>query len=194
MKRKILLTGATGTIGSELTRRLAKHDAVALRVFVRSPEKIASLRIAGVEVVQGTFEDATILRVALEGMDTLVLITPWGSDMVDQAHAVIGAAQTAHVRRIVRLSVIKADPNGPCDSYRLHSRTEAEIQASGLAYTIVRPNAFIQGLFMPPEKILSENKINLPFGDGRFSMVDTRDIVDVFEQVVLSGAYDGQNP
>jgi uncharacterized protein YbjT (DUF2867 family) len=195
MKRKILLTGATGTIGSALARRMAAHDTAALRVFVRSPEKAAGLRAAGVEVTQGSFEDAAALRVAVEGVDTLVLITPWGPEMVDQAHAAIVAAQAAHVRRIVRLSVINADPdpNEPSATYRLHGCIEAEIRASGLVYTIVRPNAFMQGLFTGMvESIKNVGKFHMTIADGRFSMIDTRDIVDVFEQVFLSGAYDGQ--
>ncbi len=91
---------------------------MALRVLVRSAEKVADLRVAGVEVVLGTFEDAVSLRVALDGMDTVVLITPFDPTAANQAHAVIVAAQEARVQRIVRLSVVQADPNGPSDSYR----------------------------------------------------------------------------
>src|SRR5215211_7066644 len=142
MKRKILLTGATGTIGAELAQRLAAHETVALRVFVRNSEKVNDLQARGVEVMQGTFEDGDSLRTALEGVDTVVLITPFNPTAADQAHAVIVAAQDARVRRIVRLSVVMADANGPSDSYRQHGRTDAEIQASGLTYTVVRPNTF----------------------------------------------------
>lgn len=194
IKRRILLTGATGTIGAELAQRLAaRGDTVALRVLVRSAEKVADLRVSGVEVVLGTFEDAVSLRVALDGMDTVVLITPFDPTAANQAHAVIVAAQEARVQRIVRLSVVQADPNGPSDSYRQHGRTDAEIQASGITYTIVRPNTFMQTFFMDmAETIRSENTIRMTFGDGRFGMIDTRDIVDVFEQVLLSDAYDDE--
>jgi uncharacterized protein YbjT (DUF2867 family) len=193
MKDKILLTGATGTIGTELARRLATHDNVALRVFVRNPENVGDLRAMGVEVVQGTFEDAVSLRTAVEGVDTVVLITPFSPAAADQAHAAIVAAQEAGLRRIVRLSVVQADPKGPSDSYRQHGRTDAEIQASGLTYTIVRPNTFMQTFFSDMvESIRSENAIHSFVGDGRFSMIDTRDIVEVFELILLSDAYDDQ--
>jgi len=193
MKRKILLTGATGTIGAELAQRLAAHEAVALRLFVRNSEKVNDLQARGVEVMQGTFEDGDSLRTALEGVDTVVLITPFNPTAADQAHAVIVAAQDARVRRIVRLSVVMADPDGPSDSYRQHGRTDAEIQASGLTYTVVRPNTFMQTFFTDMvETILSENTIHSTMGEGRFAMIDTRDIVDVFEQILLSNVYDDQ--
>jgi uncharacterized protein YbjT (DUF2867 family) len=193
VKRKILLTGATGTIGTELAPRLAAHDMVELRVLVRDSEQVRDLQGKGVQVVQGTFEDEVSLRRALEGMDTLVLITPFGPTAADQAHAAIVLAQEAGTRRIVRLSVVRADPNGPSDSYRQHGRTDAEIQASGLAYSIVRPNTFMQTFFRPMMRtILSEGTFEATLGDGRFGGIDTRDIVDVFEQVLLSEAYDGQ--
>jgi uncharacterized protein YbjT (DUF2867 family) len=193
MKRKILLTGATGTIGTELAPRLAAHGTVALRVFVRNSEQSSYLQTRGVEVVEGFFEDAVSLRVALEGIDTVVLITPFSPSAVDQAHTAIVLAQETGVRRIVRLSVVMADPNGPSDSYRQHGRTDAEIQASGLTYTIVRPNTFMQNLFSPMvTTIRSDNTIRATLGAGRFGMIDTRDIVDVFENVLLSDAYDGQ--
>jgi len=193
MKRHILLTGATGHIGAQLALRLAAHDPAELRVLVRSPEKVVDLRARGVEVVPGSFENAASLRAALEGIETVVLITPFGPTACEQAQAVVGAAQAAQVRRIVRLSVIKADPTGPSDSYRQHGRIDAEIQSSGLVYTIVRPNAFMQTLFVPmAETIKSERAFQMTFGDGRFAMIDSRDVVDVFEQVLLSNVYDGQ--
>ena len=185
---KILLTGATGKIGKQLATRLAPNSSVALRVFVRDPEKVAELQASGVEVIQGSFDDEASLHRAVEGIDTVVLITPFSPNAVDQAHAVIVAAQETRVRRIVRLSVIKADPNGPSDSYRQHGRTDAEIQASNLTYTILRPNMFMENLSVN----FDDNTITTTLGNCRIGMIDTRDIVDVFEQVILSGDYDNQ--
>lgn len=125
--QKILLTGATGNIGSELSRRLTKHNNVTLRVFVRDTAKVADLISAGAESVEGTLEEPEALRTALEGIDTVVLITPFSPSAVDQTHSIITKVKKAFVRRIVPLSVIKASPNGPSDSYRQHGRTDAEI-------------------------------------------------------------------
>ena len=93
----------------------------------------------------------------------------------------------------MRLSVIQANPDGPSDSYRQHGRPDAEIQASDLVYTIVRPNAFMQNFFMNfVETIKNDGNFHMTFADGCFGIIDTRDIVDVFEQVQLSDAYDGR--
>jgi uncharacterized protein YbjT (DUF2867 family) len=128
----------------------------------------------------------------MDSVDTVVLITPFDPTAADQAHAAITAAQAANVRRIVRLSVILADPDGPTDSYRLHGRTDAEIQASNLTYTIVRPSTFMQNFGDLAATILSDPAIRIPFGDGRLGYIDARDVVDVFEQVIVSDTHDGQ--
>jgi uncharacterized protein YbjT (DUF2867 family) len=194
MNRKILLTGGTGTIGSGLAPRLATNDTVTLRMFVRSPEKVTDLQARDVEVVQGSFEDAASLRAALDGIDTIVLITPFSPDAFNQAHDAIAAAQEAQVRRIVRLSVIKADPTGPSDSYRQHGRTDEEILQTGLTYTILRPNLFMKNLFSKSalESMLKSNIMTTTMGNSRTGMIDERDIVDVFERVVVSDDYDNQ--
>lgn len=69
--------------------RLAQHNSSELRVFIRSPKKVLALKESGVEVVQGSFEDNTSVRTAVDGIDTLVLITPFSPDAFDQAHTVI---------------------------------------------------------------------------------------------------------
>lgn len=104
------------------------------------------------------------------------------------------AAQEAKVRRIVRLSVIKADPNGRSDSYRQHGRTDDEILQSGLVYTILRPNLFMKNLFGKTalDSIIVGNAITATLGNSRIGMIDERDIVNVFEQVILSDKFDNQ--
>lgn len=188
MRQKVLLTGATGNIGGRLSQLLPIHDSLTLRAFVRDPEKVADLKAASMEVVEGSFEDEVALESALDGIDTVVLITPFSPDAVGQARAVIEAGQKAQVRRIVRLSVIKADPNGPSDSYRQHGITDDEIMASNLKYTILRPNMFMSNLSVNPE----DNTITTTLGNSRIGMIDPRDIVDVFERVILSEDYDNQ--
>ena len=71
--KKVLMTGATGKIGSQLVPRLAAYDDTAVRAFVRSADKTAPLSAAGAELALGTFEDAQAVRAAVDGIDTLVL-------------------------------------------------------------------------------------------------------------------------
>ena len=192
MATKVLVTGATGNIGSQLVQRLTAHDELAVRVLVRDEKKAAPLKEAGAELVAGTFEDAGAVRAAVNGVDTVVLITSPNANASDQASAVLAAAKEAGVRKIVRISALKADVNGPTDNTRQHGRTENEIKASGLTYTILRPHAFMQNLFMAAESIANDGKMHFGVGNGKLGMIDVRDVVDCTEKVVLSDEFDNQ--
>jgi len=143
MTKKVLVTGATGNIGSQLVPRLAAYDDIDVRAFVHHAEKAAPLKAVGAELALGTFEDPQAVRVAVDGIDTIVLITAMNPHAADQASAVLTAARAAGVRKIVRLSAVNAAVDGPTDNTRQHGRTDTEIQAAGLTYTILRPHFFM---------------------------------------------------
>jgi uncharacterized protein YbjT (DUF2867 family) len=189
---KVLVTGATGNIGSQLVPRLASRNNVDVRAYVRNAEKGATLQEAGAELVAGTFSDSDTLRKAAEGVDTVVLITPMHQDAYDQAEAVMAAAEKAGVQKVVRISALNADENGPTDNTRLHGRTDSMIQDSGLTYVILRPSFFMQNLFMSAPSIGGEGNMYWGMGDGKIGIIDIRDIVDCAEASVLSDAYDNQ--
>ncbi len=192
MTRKVLVTGATGNIGSQLVPRLTAHDDIEVRALVRNEEKAASLQEAGAELTIGSFEDAEAVRTAVESIDTVVLITAPNANAADQAGAVLTAAQAAGVRKIVRISALKAAADGPTENTRLHGRTDSEIEASGLTYTILRPHFFMQNLFMSAQSIAGDGNMYWGMGEGKLGMVDVRDIVDCTEKCVLSDEYDNQ--
>jgi uncharacterized protein YbjT (DUF2867 family) len=192
MTRKVLVTGATGTVGRQLVLRLAAKDGIAVRALVHHREKGRALEGAGAEVAVGAFDDTGVVRAAVEGIDTLVLITPSSRDAVAQARAVLAAAWEAGVRKIVRQSVIKAALNGPTENVRLHAETEKDILTSGLAYTILRPHYFMQNILRSVPSLAAENKIYGAMGDGKLGMIDARDIAECAEQSVLSDRFDGQ--
>ncbi len=192
MTQKILVTGATGNIGSELVRRLAANDAIQVRAFVRSEEKAAPLKAAGAELAVGTLEDAQAVRAAVQGIDTVVLITVNGPTAADQANVVLTAAKEAGVRKIVRISAIKAAVDGPTDNTRQHGRTDNAIQASGLTYVILRPHFFMQNILMSAQSIAGDGTMYWGMGDGKLGMIDVRDVVDCAESSVLSDKFDNQ--
>jgi uncharacterized protein YbjT (DUF2867 family) len=191
--KKVLVTGATGKIGSQLVLRLAAYDDIAVRAFVRNAEKALPLIASGAELALGTFEDVQAVQAAVDGIDTVVLITIQNPNAADQASAVLAAAKKAGVRKIVRISVFKAAIDGPTDVTRLHGRTDTELQASGLTFTILRPPFFMQNLFfMAARSITREGKLYFGTGDGKLGMVDLRDIVDCAERSVVSDTYDNE--
>lgn len=190
MTDTVLITGATGSIGSQLTRQLAGEDGIAVRVFVRDEDKAAPLRDLGAELAIGDFGDRATLDDAVAGVDTLVLIAPPGPAATQQNSNVIAAAKDAGVSKIVRVSAIKAAPDGPTENTRLHAASDEELQASGLAYVILRPNYFMQNLFMSLQTINDDSAFHAGAGDGRVAMVDVRDVVDCAARAVVSDDFD----
>jgi uncharacterized protein YbjT (DUF2867 family) len=188
----ILVTGATGKIGSSLIQRLAAHN-VTIRAFIRDTEKAKQFSGKGVELIQGAFEDKRVVRNVVEDIDVLVLITSANPNAVEQAHNMLAAAKEAGVKKIVRISVFKAAADGPTDITRLHGHTDAEIQDSGLTYTILRPLFFMQNLFfIAADSLAKERKLYFGTSDAKLSMIDLRDIIDCAEQSIISDAFDNQ--
>jgi uncharacterized protein YbjT (DUF2867 family) len=191
--KRVLVTGATGKIGSQLIPRLVEQPALAVRAFARNATKAAPLARAGAELVLGSLEDSRALSLATRGVDTVVLITPASPNAVHQARAVLAAARDAGVRKVVRVSVFNAASDGPSEVTRQHGSTDAEIRYSGLTYTILRPPFFMQNLcFLAGESIATEGKLYFGTGQGRLAMIDLRDIVDCAEECLTSDAYDNK--
>jgi uncharacterized protein YbjT (DUF2867 family) len=191
--RRVLVTGATGKVGSRLIPRLLEQPGVAVRALARNAAKAAPLAAAGAELVLGSLEDSRALSLASRGIDTMVLITAASPAAGGQARAVLDAAREAGVRKIIRVSVFNAASDGPSDVTRQHGSTDAQVRSSGLTYTILRPTFFMQNLcFLAGESIAKEGKLYFGTGEGRMGMIDLRDIVDCAEECVLSDAYDNK--
>ncbi|NVO56953.1 SDR family oxidoreductase [Rhodobacteraceae bacterium B1Z28] len=188
----ILVTGATGTIGSEILRLLAEKETSGIRALVRDAQKVEQVVAHGVEPVIGTFEDSASLEAAMASVDTIMMITPAGATAVDQASRVIRAAKIAGVRKIVRVSAIKAATDGPTNNTRAHGETEAEIVQSGLQYVLLRPNLFMQNLFMGADQIKQQAQFSFATGNGKMGMIDARDIAACAVECTLSDQWDGQ--
>jgi uncharacterized protein YbjT (DUF2867 family) len=182
----ILLTGATGTIGRGVTKQLAKKGA-AVRAGVRDPGK--AKKQFGPEIALATFdfEDAQSVDDALKGVTKVFLLPPLMSNQVEVETTFINAAKRAGVRHIVKLSAIGADT----ESFTLgkwHAAGERHIRESGLAFTFLRPNSFMQNFinYFPPR----DGVIYLPWGNGKATFVDTRDIARVAAQALTAEGHE----
>ncbi len=177
MIKRILLTGATGTVGSPLARMLVEKGH-AVRALVRNPEKAAAPREAGAELVTGSFDDAASLRAAFEGIDTAFLLVPPSPDAAKWNRALYAAAKASGAPHVVRLSVINAAVDGPTDNTKLHGESDRDLLASGLPYTLVRPHFFMQNLLGSAASIAKDGAFYLGMGQGKLGMIDTRDITE----------------
>lgn len=178
MPTTILVTGATGNVGTELIKALSNRD-LTVRAGVHSIIKGDRLRQLNpdVQLVEIDYSKPETLHVALTGVDRLFLITPFSDDQVAVARRVIDAARQAGVQHIVRLSAAGADAEPGIQLGRWHREVEQYLEQSGVAYTILRPGSFMQNFInYNAEAICHEGKLYMPLGDAKVSYIDVRDI------------------
>jgi uncharacterized protein YbjT (DUF2867 family) len=186
--RKILVTGATGNIGSLLIPQIVESGA-GVRAFVRDAAKGDALSQQGIDVIKGDLNDPESLALAVDGVDTVFTVLFNGPDAVAHGRNIISAAKKAGVRRIVKIS-----GHGSSKSRIIadHDVLDAELVQSGLSYTIVKPTFFMQNAMMAAQTIASDGVFYLPLGDGRLGMIDIRDVADAAHAVLTSDGHDGQ--
>jgi uncharacterized protein YbjT (DUF2867 family) len=172
----ILLTGATGTTGRRVARRLTKWG-YRFSALVRDPDKATGLKSSKVELIKGDFGKPDSLRRAMEGIEHAFLLPPNTKDQFRLERNFIDAAREAGVRYLVKYSAIGADPDSPSRLLRWHGEAEKYLEQSGIRHSIVRPNIFMQNFTnLYAEQIKEQKQFRLPFGDARCGWVDVRDI------------------
>lgn len=185
----IAVTGATGTIGSELVRQLAERD-VAVRALSRRAE--AAEPLPGVDWVTADLAEREGLVDALDGAERLFLLTGNGADMVRLQKNAIAAARAADVRHVVKLSALGASDHSQSVIGLWHHNVERALAESGLAWTVLRPHVFMQNLLDQNAAIRDDGRIYSAARDGRIPFVDTRDIAAVAAAVLSEDGHQGQ--
>jgi uncharacterized protein YbjT (DUF2867 family) len=184
----ILVTGATGTVGSEVVRLLTQRE-VPVRALVRDPEKAKTLASAGAEVARGDFEKPATLDAALAGVTSVVLVSP---AIPEQELNVVAASVRADVRHIVKITS-KASADSPIARRRGQTEIEAGLTASGLSHTLLRSNAYMQNVLALAPAIARTSSFGSSAGDGRIGMIDARDVADVAAEIAAAPAeHEGQ--
>lgn len=170
---KILVTGATGNIGKELIKYLSAKE-IPFKAMARSLDNAAEIR--GAEVVLGDFNDIVALEKALNGMEKAFLLTNSSEHAEEQQLRFVEAAAKSGVKHIVKLSQWAADAHSPVRFLRYHAVVERKIRESGMKFTFLRPNLFMQGLLSFRDTIRFLGKFFGAIGDAKISLIDTRDI------------------
>jgi uncharacterized protein YbjT (DUF2867 family) len=172
----ILVTGASGTIGSLVVQGLARQGA-SVSALVRQPGKAALP--AGVREVVGDLSDVAAMRAALAGVRTLFLLNAVSPDEVTQGLQALSLAREAGIERIVYLSVIHADRFTDVPHFTGKHTIERMIESLELPVTILRPAYFMQNDLQVKPVIEGYGVYPMPIGSAGVSMVDTRDIADL---------------
>ncbi|RYG37049.1 SDR family oxidoreductase [bacterium] len=187
----LLISGATGMIGSLLTAELASWG-VPFRAMVRSNADESPLgRLPGASIVTADFDDPDSLVRALEGVERAFLLTNSSERTEAQQKSFVHAAQEAGVRHIVKLSQLAAEADSPVRFLRYHAAVEAAIRDSGLDWTFLRPNLIMQA-YLPFGGFIARGTLPAPIGEARISMVDARDIAEVAAKALIESGHAGQ--
>ncbi|MGY0058598.1 NAD(P)H-binding protein [Streptomyces sp. LZ34] len=179
----ILVTGATGTIGSHVVRLLTERG-VPFRAMSRREQPSG---------VRADFDDPESLAGAVAGVDTVFLVTAPPVPTADHDIALVTAARAAGVRKIVKLSAIGSGERFDGATVGAwHLSGEEAIEASGLAWTMLRPPSFASNFLWYRALIQAGEPIPNLVGDSQQAIVDPRDVAAVAVAAMTSDAHDGQ--
>jgi uncharacterized protein YbjT (DUF2867 family) len=188
LQKPFLVTGATGTVGKEVVKQLSAKGQT-IRAAARSANDDKTFgNLNGVQVVQLDYETPASLALAFKGVDSLFLLTPFQSNMVDLTSNLVREAKNARVKYIVKQSVMGAEAEPGITPSRLHRQAEKIIEESQIPFTFLRPNFFMQNFVnFFAQTIKNQDAFYLAAGDGKVSFVDVRDIAAVAVHSLVDG-------
>lgn len=179
----VLVVGASGTVGSELVRRLAAKGHRAYRATSRRP--------SGPDQRHLNLVTKDGLAQAFDGIDRAFLLSPPGHTNQDELLApLIDEARSRGLDKVVLMTAMgaNADENAPM------RKTEIRLEKSALAWNVIRPNWFMQNFnTFWIQGILEQGKIFLPVGTAKGSFIDARDIAGVAAELLDRHDLDGRD-
>ena len=182
----ILITGATGTVGRAVLEEVRKTGK-PLKAMYRSAED-AKKAPAGVAAVIADFADKASLKAALQGVDTVFLVCSPIPQLVELESNVIDASKASGVRHVVLNSAMGAG-DYPKSFPGWHRKVEDKLKASGLHYTILRPNGFMQNIVMYNAlSIRAQGAFYAAMRQAKTSLIDVRDVASVAAMALVAPA------
>lgn len=192
----ILITGATGTNGIEIVKLLSR-SGIPCRALVRTSEKGGALKgLPRVEVVDGDFARPETLASALEGVEKALLISSIDPKLPELQGNFIQAAKRAGVPHVVKFSGAWSMGGADLREWRFarwHAEAEKLLEDSGLAFTHLQPNQFMQVYLRFQPTIAAQGKFVAACKDSKVSPVDVRDIASVAVAVLTGSGHEGKS-
>ncbi len=192
---KILVTGATGQMGSTVIKTLLKKIASQqINVISRKEENLAELKSQGLNTFVGSYDDVVSLEKAMNGVDTVLLIS--GGDQGDrmQEHRnVVDTAKKCGVQNIAYTSRALRDRTTLQNKLMQdHFNTEDYIKESGLNYTIFQNGLYMEFLQFFVNKDQLEKGIFLPTGDGKVAFTLRADQAEAMANVLMNESFENK--
>lgn len=185
---KILVTGGTGRVGSEVVKELRKRD-VEIRVLVRTE---GSPLPQGVEVVVGDLLNPVSVQKALDGVDKLYLLNAVTPDELTQGLIAYDLARKSKLSHIVYHSVFRVEHFKDVPHFASKLAIESALREFDLPFTIIRPNYFFQNDVSLKDALTGEGIYPMPLGPVGISAVDVRDIAEATAVALTQDGHHGK--
>jgi len=191
MSKKILVTGATGTLGSEVVKALKKSGA-AFKAGVRDAAKATQKFGAGVELVEFDFANPSTYAAATEDVDRVFLLGPPLNYEMDKLLApFIDHLNAQSIKRVAYLSAYKSETIA--HGLKVHKVLEEKLHALNFQVTTLKPSFFAQNFKNYEWDNITKYKIVYsPSGDGKVAFVDIRDVAEVAAKVLTESGHEGK--
>jgi uncharacterized protein YbjT (DUF2867 family) len=177
----MILVTTAGKVGTEAARLLRQQE-LPVRVIVRDPEKATALADAGVEVAVGDLDVPASIDEAMADVSAVILVSP---AVPAQELNVVASAARAGVGHVVK-ATSKASADSPIARRRWQAEIEAGLAASGLPYTLLRSNAYMQNVLAVAPAIAATGGFGSAAAKGRAGMVDARDVAAVAAEIAAA--------
>lgn len=185
---KILVTGGTGHVGSEVVKELLKRGA-QVRVLMR---KEGAPQAQGVETAIGDLLDPPSVRKALHGVDKLYLLNAVAADELTQGLIAYDLARTMQIKHVVYHSVFRCDHFKDVPHFAAKLAVETALHAGPVPFTVIRPNYFFQNDVLLKEPLTTAGIYPTPIGPVGVSAVDIRDIAEAAAIALTSDGHHRQ--
>jgi (4-alkanoyl-5-oxo-2,5-dihydrofuran-3-yl)methyl phosphate reductase len=183
-----LITGATGEVGSRVTRQLLERG-IRPRVLARDEEKARRMFGDSVDVCAGDLAEPASTRRSFEGAEAVFLVNV-GPGIPERDQAAVAIAREAGVLRIVKLSSLDVEHGLAIGAW--HEKGEAAIREAGVPFTMVRPTGFMSNLLAWAHSIRAEGVVRSSTGDGQRPFIHSEDIASVCVAALVNDQYLGE--
>lgn len=187
----ILVTGATGTVGSSLIP-LLRGRGVDVRALVRDRDRAQRISAAGAQIVHGDFRNPASLRAVLDGVDAVFLACGNVPEQVEFECAVIDETERSGAQRIVKLSARGAAEDSPVAYWHWHATIERHLRASSTPATVLQPGFLMTNLLGAADGIRRQGLLFAPAADARIAMIHPSDVAAGAAVALIESGHDGR--